>query len=171
MLISGSNSVKFAQKFRIFLKFLTLEGTLLLTILLCFLSLIIVISHSLSSFFFDGQQIAFFFNSDQSSNILSHNRFTDITERKQARPSLLYLKSCYIAESDFFSFHTIFKCKKCSILRLNQGASSQCMSNHTSCIMVVPMQFWVIASHLRKFSGRYTGIFTLQVKFIQWNGV
>ena len=29
ILISGSKSVKFAQKFRIFLKFLTLEGTLL----------------------------------------------------------------------------------------------------------------------------------------------
>ena len=28
ILISGSKSVKFAQKFRIFLKFLTLEGTL-----------------------------------------------------------------------------------------------------------------------------------------------
>ena len=29
ILISGSKSVKFAQKFRIFLKFLTLEGTLI----------------------------------------------------------------------------------------------------------------------------------------------
>ena len=32
ILISGSKSVKFAQKFRIFLKFLTLEGTLMLCI-------------------------------------------------------------------------------------------------------------------------------------------
>ena len=31
ILISGSKSIKFAQKFRIFLKFLTLEGTLLST--------------------------------------------------------------------------------------------------------------------------------------------
>ena len=32
ILISGSKSIKFAQKFRIFLKFLTLEGTLFVTL-------------------------------------------------------------------------------------------------------------------------------------------
>ena len=32
MLISGSKSVKFAQKFRIFLKFLTLEETLVMVV-------------------------------------------------------------------------------------------------------------------------------------------
>ena len=32
ILISGSKSVKFVQKFRIFLKFLTLEGTLVVLV-------------------------------------------------------------------------------------------------------------------------------------------
>ena len=34
ILISGSKSVKFAQKFRIFLKFFTLEGTLITSVAL-----------------------------------------------------------------------------------------------------------------------------------------
>ena len=32
---------------------------------------------------------------------------TDIVEHKRARPSSLYSDSYYVAESDFFSFHTI----------------------------------------------------------------
>ena len=43
---------------------------------------------------------------------------------------------------------------KCSILRLNRGATSQCMSNHTSCTMVVSMRLWKVACQFRKFDGR-----------------
>ena len=45
-------------------------------------------------------------------------------------------KSYYIAESDF-SFSVRCKRKKCSILRLNPGATSHCLSNHRSCTMAV----------------------------------
>ena len=47
-------------------------------------------------------------------------------------------------ETDFFSFRTI------QIQEVfNPGATSQCTSNHTSCTVVVPMPFWVIACHFQ----------------------
>ena len=41
----------------------------------------------------------------------------DIVEHKRARPSSLYSESYYIAESDFFSFHTI-QMQKMSYLKV-----------------------------------------------------
>ena len=60
----------------------------------------------------------------------------DIVERKGGRPLYYYCQLHYIVESDFFSFHAI-QMPEMFNFEIEPDITSQCISNHTSGIIVV----------------------------------
>ena len=60
----------------------------------------------------------------------------DIVERKGGRPFYCYSQLHYKVESDFFSFRAI-QMPEMFNFEIEPDITSQCISNHTSCIIVV----------------------------------
>ena len=77
-----------------------------------------------------------FFNTDNDVTLSVMISSIDIVELKGGRPCHCYSQLHYIAESDFFSFHAI-QMPEMLNFEIEPDITSQCISNHTSGIIVV----------------------------------
>ena len=102
-----------------------------------FSSLIFVVSAQSEFFFFDERQIAFFSSLTDDATFSCMIDSTDIVGRKQARRFPLYSESYYIAESDFFSFHTI-QMQKMSYFKVEPRRNVTILAQlrHSNCFFI-----------------------------------